>query len=364
MKFDRRILWLLPAAGAIALVWVNVGSSSKSSRGEKGPQDVLVTMAPVQTRDFVDLIEAVGTSKANESVDLTAKSTETIGALHFTDGQRVPAGFIVAELTKREQSADLTSARAGLKEAEQSLRRVQDLAAKGFATKALLEAARAARDGAASKVAAMDSRMSDRMIRTPFAGLLGLRRVSIGTLVRPGDVITTLDDTSQIKVDFTIPEAKLSALKKGGTIRATAAAYPRRKFTGAIDSIDTRVDPLSRSISVRAIIPNIDGDLLPGMLMTIGIESNNRTSLAAPEQSLVPIETKQYVFVVSSEMQAERREVKIGAREPGFVEVLTGIKAGENIVVDGTLRLRHGATVKLAGSEPGTDEKRRKKRQP
>ncbi len=352
MKFDRRLLLLLPAAGLAAFAWSYAYAPSKGGRDERSAQETLVTLATVEARAFVDLIEAVGTSKANESVDLTAKSTETIGALHFTDGQKVGTGYVVAELTKREQAADLTSARATLKEATQALARVKELAAKGFATKALLDAANAARDSAAARVAVMDQRVTDRMIRAPFPGTLGLRKVSVGALVRPGDIITTLDDTSQIKVDFTIPEAQLSALKKGGNIRAAAAAFPGRKFSGTIDSIDTRIDPRSRSVAVRAIIPNTDGTLLPGMLLTIGIESNARTALAAPEQSLVPVEAKQYVFVVGADMAAERREVQIGAREPGFVEILSGLKAGEKIVVDGTLRLRPGATVELEGPKP------------
>jgi membrane fusion protein (multidrug efflux system) len=122
-------------------------------------------------------------------------------------------------------------------------------------------------------------------------------------------------------------------------------------FRGTVESIDTRVDPVSRSVSVRAIVPNLDGTLLPGMLMTIGLESNMRTSLAVPEQALVPIELKQFVFVVPDSMKAERREVRIGAREPGIVEILDGLKAGEKVVVDGTLRVKPGGKVKLAKPE-------------
>lgn len=363
MSFYRPILWLFATLIiAVGAYWL-YGAATKSQRNEdRGPQATLVTTIPITTREFVDLIESVGTAKANESVDLTAKATETIGSISFEDGQKVPKDYILAELTSREQTADLNAARASLNELERALSRSKELSAKGFVTAANLDAAKAARDSASARVRATQSRITDRTIRAPFAGVLGLRKVSVGSLVRPGDVITTLDDISQIKVDFTVPEVQLSAIKKGGSVRVSVAAFPERKFSGTIESIDTRIDPLSRTISVRAIIPNTDGALIPGMLMTMGIESNKRIALAVPEQCLVPIEAKQYVFIVAKDNTAERREVALGARQPGFVEILSGVRAGEKVVVDGTLRLRPGATVRFAGDEPRSDRGRNRQK--
>jgi len=316
-----------------------------------GRQAVLVTVTPAALREFVDVIEAVGTAKANESIDLTAKSTETIGAVNFTDGQKVEAGFVVAELTSREQSADLAVARADLNEAKQSFERINGLAQKGFATGAQLDAATASRDAAAARVRSLESRVSDRLIKAPFAGVLGLRKVSVGTLVKPGDLITTLDDISVVKLEFTVPEAFLSALKDGMIVRVKVAAYPLRVFEGKVVGIDTRVNPVSRSVAMRAEIPNADGQLLPGMLMTVSLLNNQRQALSVPEETLVPVEDRQYVFVVAGDRKAERREVKIGARQPGYVEIVGGLKRGESVVVEGTLKLRPGATVKIAGDD-------------
>ena len=361
MSFYRPTLWFFAALIIASGAYWLYGAATKSHKSDdRGPQATLVTTIPITTREFVDLVESVGTAKANESVDLTAKATETIGSISFEDGQKVPKGYILAELTNREQTADLNAARASLNELERALSRSKELAAKGYVTGANLDAAKAARDSAAARVTATQSRITDRTIRAPFAGVLGLRKVSVGTLVRPGDLITTLDDISKIKVDFTVPEAQLSAIKKGGSVRAIVAAFPERKFSGTIESIDTRIDPVSRTISVRAIIPNTDGALMPGMLMTMGIESNKRTALAVPEQSLVPIESKQYVFIVAADKTVERREVKTGTREPGFVEILSGARIKENVVVDGTLRLRPGATVKFADDKPNSERGRKK----
>jgi len=196
--------------------------------------------------------------------------------------------------------------------------------------------------------------MADRSIRTPFAGVLGLRRVSVGALVRPGDVITTLDDISRIKVDFPVAETKLANVTLGLKVRATAAAFPGEIFTGTVESIDTRIDTASRTVTVRAVFPNDQARLRPGMLMTVGIETSPRTSLSVAEQSLVPIETRQYVFVIAADDTAERREVKTGARVPGHVEILSGLKQGERVVLEGTVRMRPGAAIRIAG----TDENR------
>lgn len=333
------------------------GGGPGGERGGGGP--VLVTLSPVEARAFVDAIEAVGTAKANESIELTAKSTETVGVLNFSDGQKVEKDFVVARMTSGEQAGDLAGARAAAAEAQRNYQRVKDLSAKGFASGAQVDAATAARDSTAGRVSALEQRLGDRAIKAPFAGVLGLRRVSVGTLVRPGDVITTLDDISIIKLDFTVAEAFLAALKTGMSVRVTVAAYDTRVFEGKISGVDTRVDPVSRSIAMRAEIPNAEGLLLPGMLMTVALITAERASLAVREESIVPLDNRHYVYVVDAQMKAERREVKIGARQPGFVEIKSGLRAGERVVVDGTIRLRPGATVTLALPKDDDKSKRR-----
>jgi membrane fusion protein, multidrug efflux system len=349
---------LVAAAIAAATYFYWPGSGGESG-DRQGGQAVLVVLAPVETRAFADVIEAVGTAKANESIDITAKTADTVGKLNFEDGQRVEKGFVIAEMTSREQTADLGSARASLAEAEKTYTRIRELSGKGYATRAQLDGAVAARDAAIARVNALESRVSDRLMRAPFGGVLGLRRVSVGSLVRPGDVITTLDDTSLIKLDFTVPEAFIGALSVGSPIRVAVAAYPGRTFDGKVASIDTRVDPVSRAVAVRAEIANADGTLKPGMLMTVNLLTNQRTVVAVPEEALVPLEDRQYVYLVTAEKKAERRQIQIGVRRAGFVEAVSGIKSGEKVVVEGTLRLRPDASVRIAGDEPSGEGAKR-----
>ena len=356
MSFDRRkiLLAIIFMALVLGTGWYLLGRSTNgSSKGDDhGAPPVLITSEKVTKHEFVNVLEAEGTAHANESIDLTAKATETIRALHFTDGQSVKAGTVVAELTATEQTADEAAASAALREQQQAFNRATKLAEQGFVSKAGLDTARAALDTARAKAASLKSRMKDRAITAPFAGVLGLRRVSVGTLVKPGDIITTLDDISRIKVDFTVPESEYASLKKGQSVRATAAAFPGRTFLGAVDSIDTRIDPASRAVTVRAIFPNDDASLLAGMLMRVGIESNPRTSLAVPEQSIVPIEDKSYVFVIKADRSVDRREISTGQREPGIVEVLKGLADNEDVSVEGTMKLRPDSTVKFKSDKP------------
>ena len=351
MNFNRRNTLLAVAALVLVLGsgWYLFARSGKDQgKGDDhGAPPVLITSDRAARHPFVNVLEAEGSAHANESIELTAKATETIRALHFTDGQSVKAGAVVAELTASEQTADEAAARAALREQEQAYRRSTKLAEQGYVSKAGVDAAKAALDTAAAKVVSLKSRMTDRAIMAPFSGVLGLRRVSVGSLVKPGDIITTLDDISKIKVDFTVPESQFASLKKGQPVHASAAAFPGRTFLGTVDSIDTRIDTASRAVTVRAIFPNDDGSLLAGMLMRVGIESNPRTSIAVPEQSIVPIEDKAYVFVVKPDHKVERRQVTTGQREPGIVEITKCLAENEEIAVEGTLKLRPGATVKF-----------------
>jgi membrane fusion protein (multidrug efflux system) len=177
-----------------------------------------------------------------------------------------------------------------------------------------------------------------------------LRRVSVGTLISPGDVITTLDDTSVIKLDFSVPENFLASLREGLPIHASAPAFPGRSFAGSVASIDSRVDMNTRSVTVRALLANEDGALKPGMFLNVSLANDEREALIIPEEALTPEAERQYVFVVA-DGKAQRREVRIGGRRPGSVEVVAGLTAGERVVVEGTQKIRDGALVRASERE-------------
>ena len=189
------------------------------------------------------------------------------------------------------------------------------------------------------------------MIRAPFAGRVGLRRVSVGSLISPGTVITTLDDTSTIKLDFTVPETFLPVVKPGLEIAARSVAYPEESFLGKVSSVDSRVDPATRSVTVRALLPNPEGLLKPGMFLTTRLSRGAIDALLVPEQALVPEGGEMFVFVAKDGV-AEKRRIRIGERRVGDVQVVEGLASGELVVTEGTQKLRNGAAVTLQEAPP------------
>jgi membrane fusion protein (multidrug efflux system) len=294
-------------------------------------------------------IEALGTARANESVDITAKVSNKVTAIRFSEGQQVSRGELLVELDGEQARADLAVADAALKESASQLQRSREL----YATKVLsdqqieqIEATHAANQ---ARVAAARSRLNDTVIRAPFGGRVGLRRVSVGSLIAPGAVITTLDDTSSIKLDFTVPESVVAAMKPGLTLEATSVAFPGQTFTGRVDSVDSRVDPNTRSVTVRALVPNPAGLLKPGMFMNVHLSRGEAGVLVVPEESLVPEQGDVFVYVVG-DGTVEKRKIIIGQRRVGTVQVTQGLQAGELIVTEGTQKLRDGASVTVVQS--------------
>jgi membrane fusion protein (multidrug efflux system) len=327
-----------------------------SAKPGPGRGDVpLVEAGTVDERQFADVVQALGTAKARESIIVAAKVTDVIRSMAFDSGDRVAKGQVLVVLSSIEQQADLDEARAALASAERDFTRFKDLGEKGFAPKARLDQAQAAYDQAKARVAAQESRMADRVIRAPFSGVMGLRSASPGALVRPGDAIATLDDISIIKLDFDVPEVHLTTMRPGAALSAVTAAYPGQAFTGTINDVDSRVDPASRTVKVRALIDNKSGALKPGMLMTVSVQSNPRMALAVPEMSILEKADGSSVFKVvqkDGKTVAAPAPVTIGARAAGWVEIMTGLKAGDQIVVEGVQRARPGQPIRVDAAKP------------
>ncbi len=317
---------------------------------------VPVIVAAVAKVPFEDHIEALGTLRANEAVVLTASVTETVNALHFDDGDRVQAGQVLVEMTSAEEHAQLTEARALVSEAERQYRRVQSLATQGTAAKSLLDERSREWETAQARLAAIESRLSDRLIKAPFAGVIGLRNISVGALVEPGDAITTLDDDSVMKLDLAVPSLYLPGLAPGLAVTATSRAYSERAFNGQVRSIDSRVDPVTRSVLVRVLLPNPARLLKPGMLMQVTLRKDPREALVIPEAALMPMGQDQFVLLAAPDgegYKVERRQLQIGSRRPGQVEVLAGVTEGELVITHGGLRVRPGQAVIIRAVDDG-----------
>jgi membrane fusion protein (multidrug efflux system) len=316
-----------------------------------GGRPTPVVVARVSEEMFGDRIEAIGTSAANESITVTAKVPGIIRAIEFDDGQYIEKGAEIAAIDAGEADARLNVELANLDEQRKELDRIQGLAKSNNVSQSRVDQQIAAMRKAEANVAAARARVADYRITAPFAGVLGTRRVSVGALVSPGAVITTLDDISTIKLDFAVPENFLATLKPGLAIEATTTAYGKELFKGQVVSVDSRVDVATRSVGIRAAIPNLNARLKPGMLMVVDLIKDNRLSLMIPEQALQPENTKMYVFVVGADNTADRVEVTIGRRRVGSVEILDGVAAGDLVIVEGAMDLRPRAKVEIINQD-------------
>lgn len=354
-RIASTILLLLAAVALPACSLVDSvsgkGTAKGGDRSGKGgpggaPRAPSVVVDRVARTPIVDSIEAVGSAFANEQADLNSTVTERIERINFADGQYVPRGAVIATLVRAQQGATLNESQARLREAQLQLARLKQLQAQGFATKARVDEQQASVDVARAQSQQATAQIADRVIRAPFSGWLSLRRVSAGTVVNAGTTIATIVDHSSIKLDFTVPETFLPALKPGLEISATAAAFPGEQFRGRIASIDPLIDPVSRAATARAILPNPDLRLRPGMLMTVDVRSAPRDSLTVPELAVIGEGQGAYVWKVAPDDTAARVEIRAGSRRDGRVEVLSGLAEGDRVVAEGTVKLRGPGPVK------------------
>lgn len=336
-------LFLLAPLAALAAA---CGSEAADKGGRPAP---LVKVEPAAAMRFVERIEAVGTALANEQVTLAAPVTERILRLGFDDGAFVRRGQVIAVLAQGQETAQLSEAQARAREAQQQLARIETLRARGFATKSNLDAQAALAAQARAQAAGARAQIGDRVVTAPFSGWVSLRNISAGAVVSAGTEIATVSDLSSIKLDFTVPETMLAAIRPGLTIDARSAAYPDQPFRGQIASIDPVVDPNSRAVTVRARLPNPDRKLKPGMLLTVGIETAPRLSLSVPELSVVGEGEGRFVYALENGT-AKRVPVRTGVRSNGRIEILQGLRPGQQVVTEGVVKVADGMKVRVTGA--------------
>lgn len=303
---------------------------------------------------FAETIEALGTLKAKESAVLSATVTETVHAVHFEDGQQVRSGDVLVELTGDEERALLNAAQSAVDEAKRQYERVRSLAETNLTTGSILDERLQAYQAAKAQLLATQSRLADRLIVAPFDGTVGLRNISVGELVRPGDTITTLDDISTMKLDISVPAVFLGSIQPGIDVMAKTRELDDQPFVGVVTAMDSRIDPITRSIVVRARLPNDDALLKPGMLMTVTLQKSLRQRLLLPEEALVREGFKSYVYRVnpgSSPLTVSKQEVQIGPRRPGEVVITAGLNEGDKVVTHGVMRLKDGSAITITAEQ-------------
>ncbi|MDH3747012.1 MAG: efflux RND transporter periplasmic adaptor subunit [Gammaproteobacteria bacterium] len=325
------------------LIGCDDGSNDGTQGTMRGGATKVVTVQ-VELQPLVDQIEALGTANAYESIEIRPRISSLIEIIAFEEGQLVSAGDLLVELENSEIVAGLALAEASLSESRSLYDRNKSLSSSQAISASNLEQLLAQVKVDEARVQAARARLANTRIHAPFSGRIGLRRVSPGSYVDASTVITTLDDISKIKLDFSVPETFLRAVKDGMDIIAHSIVFPERIFAGTILSVDTRVDPVSRAVQVRALIHNDDGALKPGMFMTVDLQQDQGAVLMAPEQAVVPEGTSQFVFVVADGV-VSKRAVTLGRRIPGFVVIREGLAKGESIITEGTGKVRDGSQV-------------------
>lgn len=340
-----------PAAGSAG------GKPGAGRGGPGGPRGEVpqVSLVSPANRTFTERLELLGVAKGRQSVTLSAATTQLVSRVLFTPGQRVAKGQVLVELKTTEQDAALAQARAREVQARRAYERWRTLGEQGYASVAAVDQYEAAWKSARADVGAAEARLGDRVIRAPFAGVVGLSDIAPGAVINPGAAIVTLDDLSAVRVDFQVPDRFLSAVKEGQALVATVDAWPGARFAGRIVRLDTRIDERTRALTARSEFSSPDGKLKPGMMLRVGVSQGVRTALSLPESAVAVQGEGASVFVVVEEagrMTVQQKPVVAGLRQDGWVEILEGVTPADRVVADGLNRIQSGQPVRPAGAPP------------
>ena len=325
-------------------------AGAQQNAGQRPPP--AVETAKVTLRDLETTVDAVGSTRALRAVEITPLATGQVTEIGFHAGKAVKQGDILLRLDNDIERADLIEADAVLKEAVAALNRAQALRQSSAISAASVDKLVAAVATAQAEKERATRRLRDRTVTAPFAGIVGFSSVELGARVEDGDMVTTLDDLSLVEIEFTLPESLYGRIAPGQHFVADASAFPGREFAGVIETIDSRIDAISRAFRARAVVANPDNALPAGMFMHIAVVLDARQALTVPEEAIVVDASQTYVFVVvpkGEALIAERRDVTIGQRAFGDVEIVAGLAAGEDVITRGVQKASAGKPVRKAG---------------
>ena len=329
---DTKKIWA--AVSIILLFFVyKLFDGTNSSRARIKPQ-VSVKVSQVTESKIHTVLEFIGTAVSNESVDITSSVAQKVTEINFSDCDFVKKGDVLVRQNIDKQKAVKKQAEINLQEQQRELARITALKKRKVSADKEFDLQNTRVQDAQAKLAEIEEEIRERTIVAPFDGMLGLRKISVGALLSPGTVITTIDDIKNIKVDFSVPEKYLSLITTGSKIEVTSIALPGKKFFGTVQAISPRISATSRSISVRGIIDNDDYLLRSGMMLNVTIEMQDRNAIQVRESAILNVGEKHYVYVVDSENKARQKEIEIGERSDHFVEVTKGLTFSDKVIID------------------------------
>lgn len=300
---------------------------------------------PVQDQ-VQDVVVAVGTLQAQRAINLTSEVNGRIVQLNFEPGEPVTRGQLLVQLDDRQARADLQVAQAQFDDAKRQYDRARSLQARNSISRSQVDELRTAMEVADAQRASARTRLDDHRIEAPFAGVVGLRDVSVGAYLNVGESIATLDAIDQLDLTFAVPERYLGQISRGQHLTALTSAYPDQPFDGTLTELGTRVNELSRALPVKARVANPDRKLRPGQYMSVNLTLRQRQALVIPEQAVLVQGNNAYVFVADQDT-ARRVDVNLGVRKPGIVEVISGINAGDSVIITGQDRLSSGDAIQI-----------------
>jgi membrane fusion protein (multidrug efflux system) len=341
-------------AQAAAMPAANGAASNRVAGGAGGGQGaqggpVAVEVGRVEAMRLEDDTQAVGTLRSRQGVMLRPEVSGRIAKLGFSDGQRVRRSQLLVQLDDSLQRAQLQQADAQASIARTNLQRNKDLLAQNFISKSAVDQSQSSLEVAEAQVALARAQLARMQIVAPFDGVVGIRVVNVGDYVKDGADLVNIEDLSSVWVDFRLHERFMARIKPGQGVQVTLDALPGRQYVGRIDALDSLLDANGRSVLVRAKLANTGGELRAGMYARSRVVFDVREgALVVPEEALVPIGEKQYLYKLVADGEnkvAQRIEARIGQRVPGKVEVLEGVKAGDQVVIAGQARLGRGDSV-------------------
>jgi membrane fusion protein (multidrug efflux system) len=345
------------AAGAATLVmalanpWPSLAQDAKSKSSPPAAKPLMVKAVPARAVTLANEISAVGTLVANESVMIRPEVAGRVAAIHFNEGQPVAAGARLVSLDAAEVRAQLEASRADERLALQRSERSDELFKKNFISRQALDDAREAWRKTTARRQEDEARLSKTELRAPFAGIVGLRQVSAGAYLRAGDDIARLDRIDAMKLDFRVPETYLGKIRREQPVRVRVDAYLDELFQGRVYAVETTVDDKTRTVMLRARVPNTGARLKPGMFARVGLELDSRGGVViVPEQAINPRGEKYFLFRVV-DGKAERVEVTLGARRPGEVEITKGVAAGDMVITENQPMLQPGMAVTIVADK-------------
>lgn len=320
-------------------------AAEKKPSQKSGP--IVIEATEARRGSLERTVEAVGNLTAGESVILSPEIAGRITEIRFEEGQPVKAGDVLVQLDDQISRAELAQAEASLGLSQANYARAKKLYAQGTVSGRSYDELRSQLNTDRAGVDLARARLDKTLIKAPFDGVVGLRSISVGDYVNPGQEMASLQSINPLKVDFRLPELYLNVLKTGQPIEIMVDAFPDRKFEGEVYAIDPLVDAKARTVVLRARLPNPENLLRPGLFARVSLLlGRSDGAILIPEQALVPQGASQYVYKVDGD-KAVQTPVKTGTRQRGQVEIVEGLSEGDQVVTAGQMKIRPGVTIRI-----------------